>query len=122
MEFEIPKQDWVLFTQKVAVWQENHMTQLVREYAELLQDENKPGSERFWNLEKRINQDKRTIGVIIHVKKSNMLWQLAQFIGDGIAPEEELAEFSEDVQQAVRLILSHWTSYECEITEGPNDT
>ena len=122
MEFEISKQDWVLFRQKVVVWQESHMTQLVREYAELLQDENKPGSERFWNLEKRINQDKRTISVIIHIKKSNMLWQLAQFIGDGIAPEEELAEFSEDVQQAVRLILTHWASYECEITEGPNDT
>lgn len=105
MGIEISKQDWVLFKEKVPVWQENNMAGLIQSYVQLLQDEKMDASDRFWELEKRINKDRRTPGVVIELHKDSMLWDLARFVSDGLVSEEELAEFSEDVQDAVSLIL-----------------
>ena len=105
MGIEFSKQDWVLFKEKVPVWQENNMAGLIQSYVQLLQDEKMDASDRFWELEKRINKDRRTPGVVIELHKESMLWDLARFVSDGLVSEEELAEFSEDVQDAVSLIL-----------------
>ena len=105
MGIEISKQDWVLFKEKVPVWQENNMAGLIQSYVQLLRDEKMDASDRFWELEKRINKDRRTPGVVIELHKDSMLWDLARFVSDGLVSEEELAEFSEDVQDAVSLIL-----------------
>ena len=42
---------------KVRGWQENYMEGLVKEYANFLNDDKKPASERFWELEKRIKEE-----------------------------------------------------------------
>ncbi len=39
------------------------MEGLVKEYANFLNDDKKPASEKFWELEKRIKEDKRHPGV-----------------------------------------------------------
>ena len=41
------------------------MEGLVKEYANFLNDDKKPASERFWELEKRIKEDKRHPGVVV---------------------------------------------------------
>ena len=106
MGIEISKQDWALFKNKVPVWQEYNMAKLIQNYVQLLQDEKMDASDRFWELEKRISKDRRTPGVVIELHKDSMLWDLARFVSDGLVSEEELAEFSEDVRDAVGLILS----------------
>ena len=45
-------------------WQETYMERLIKEYISLLNEE-KLASEKFWELEKRINKDKRSPGVIV---------------------------------------------------------
>nr|WP_330422760.1 hypothetical protein [Mediterraneibacter gnavus] len=51
---DISKMDWKLFREKLSDWQENYMEGLVKEYANFLNDDKKPASEKFWELEKWI--------------------------------------------------------------------
>ena len=44
------------------------MEGLVKEYANFLNDDTKPASEKFWELEKRIKEDKRHPGVVMELK------------------------------------------------------
>ena len=41
------------------------MEKLVKEYIEMLSNDDKPASEKFWELEERIKKDKKEIG---HIK------------------------------------------------------
>ena len=102
---EISKRDWKLYRERLPEWQEHFMEQLMKEYIELLSG---PGnaSDHFWELEKRIKQDKKNPGVQIEVRKSEAIWDIAVFVGRGIITMEELDGFSEDLIESVKLILS----------------
>ncbi len=54
--------DWQLFRKRVLDWQEAYMDRLGREYIQLLSGDCAP-SEKFWNLERRIKEDKKRAGV-----------------------------------------------------------
>ena len=102
---EISKADWKLYRERVSDWQEHYMEQLTKEYVELLTS---PGnaSDHFWKLEKRITQDKKHSGVLIELRKSTALWDIAYFVRDKVITMNELEGFSEDLINAVKLILS----------------
>lgn len=102
---EISKQDWKLYRERLPEWQEHFMEGLVKEYIELL---SAPGnaSDHFWELEERIKKDKRNPGVLIEVRKSNAYWDIALFVKRKIITMDDLADFSEDVRDAVKHILS----------------
>ncbi len=101
---EISKQDWKLFRERLPEWQEHYMERLAKEYIDLL---NAPGNatDHFWELEKRISQDKQHPGVILAVRKSNAIWDIALYVRDKIITMDELAGFSDDLLDAVKLIL-----------------
>ena len=101
---EISKADWQLFREKVSGWQEHYMEQLNKEYIELLSS---PGnaSDHFWELEKRIKQDKKHPGVLIELKKSTAMWDIAFLVRDGVITMDELDGFSEDLIDALKVIL-----------------
>lgn len=102
---DILKSDWKLFQERVPGWQERYMERLIKEYVELL---NSPvnASDRFWKLEKRIKQDKRHPGVLIELSKSDAIWDIAVFVKQKVITMDELDGFSEDLIDAVKLILS----------------
>ncbi len=102
---EISKKDWKLYRERLPEWQEHFMERLVKEYMELLSS---PGnaSDHFWELEERIRKDKKNPGVLLDVRKSNAIWDIAAFVGRGIITMDELDGFSQDLIDAVRLILS----------------
>jgi hypothetical protein len=102
---EISKSDWKLFRERLPEWQEHYMERLTKEYIELL---GSPGnaSDHFWELEKRIKKDKKNPGVLLEIRKSEELWDIAAFVGRGIITMDELEGFSEDLIDAVQLILS----------------
>ena len=56
------------------------MEGLVKEYANFLNDDKKPASEKFWELEKRIKEDKRHPGVVMELKKSEVIWDIVRLI------------------------------------------
>ena len=102
---EISKVDWKLFCERVPGWQEQYMEKLNKEYIDLLSSVGN-ASDHFWELEKRIKQDKKHPGVLIELRKSTAIWDIAFFVRDGVITMDELDGFSEDLIDAVKLILS----------------
>ena len=103
---EIKKSDWKLFREKLPEWQERYMERLVKKYIELLSS---PGnaSDHFWELEKRITKDKKHPGVILEMKKSEAIWDIAILVRKKVISLKDLDEFSQDLKDAVKMILNH---------------
>ena len=102
---DISKKDWKLFREKSYGWQENYMESLIKEYANFLNDETKPASEKFWELEKRIKEDKRHSGVIMELKKSGVIWDIVRLIRLKVIAYDDLSDFSDELQMEVKRIL-----------------
>ena len=98
------EKDWKLFRQKLPQWQENHMEKLCREYLEILRKDTQP-SERFWELEKRINDDKHHISVRARMSRSNMDINILGLIGEGVITFDDLVDFSDELQNKMRFIV-----------------
>ena len=75
MQTKVNESDWKLFRSRMADWQEAYMDRLNQEYIALLSS---PGdaSDKFWELEKRIREDKNRAGVQCEMRRSNMLYAL----------------------------------------------
>ena len=101
---EIPEKDWKLFKAKLIVWQESYMDKLNHEYIEILSS-SENASEKFWELEKRIKQDKRSTGVICEVKRSNLIENILSLINEGVICFYDLSEFSDNLQATFKLML-----------------
>ena len=101
---EPSKSDWKLYREKIGEWQEHYMEKLVKEYADYLCSD-LPASTKFWEIEKRIKRDRKTPGVCIELRKSDMFWDIAGLINDKVISMDDLEEFSDDLKEAVSLIL-----------------
>ena len=99
---DISKKDWKLYREKLPGWQERYMEKLVKEYIEMLSDDERPASEKFWELEKRIRTDRKHPGVIIEVRKSGALDDITRFISLDVITYDDIADFSEELKQDVR--------------------
>ena len=95
---DISKKDWKLFRERLSGWQENYMEGLVKEYANFLNDDKKPASEKFWELEKRIKEDKRHPGVIMEMSKSDVIWYIVRLIILKVITYNDLSDFSDELQ------------------------
>ena len=102
---DISKKDWELFREKLSGWQENYIEGLVKEYANFLNGDKKPASEKFWELEKRIKEDKRHPGVIMEMSKSEAIWDIVRFIRLKVITYDDLSDFSDELQLEVKRIL-----------------
>ena len=102
---DISQMDWKLFREKLSDWQENYMEGLVKEYANFLNDDKKPASEKFWELEKRIKEDKRHPGVIMEMSKSEAIWDIVRLIRLKVITYNDLSDFSGELQNEVKRIL-----------------
>ncbi len=101
---EPSKRDWKLYREKIGDWQEHYMEKLVKEYADYLCSD-LPASTKFWEMEKRIRRDRKTPGVCIELRKSDMFWDIAELINDRVISMDDLEEFSDGLKEAVALIL-----------------
>ena len=102
---DISQMDWKLFREKLSDWQENYMEGLVKEYANFLNDDKKPASEKFRELEKRIKEDKRHPGVIMEMSKSEVIWDIVRLIRLKVITYDDLSDFSDELQLEVKRIL-----------------
>ena len=101
---ENSKKDWKLFQAKVPEWQERYMEELIKSYITLL---NSPGyaSDHFWELEKRIREDRKHPGVKMQLQKPEMAWDAVSLLQLGVITMDDLNEFSVDFVDTVKLIL-----------------
>ena len=81
------------------------MSRLNNEYIALLSADDKIASDKFWELEKRIKNDRRHPGVIIELSKSNAVFDIVRLIRLDVITYDDLADFSDDLQQAVKALL-----------------
>ena len=102
---DISKKDWKLFRERLLGWQENYMEGLVKEYVNFLNDDKKPASDKFWELEKRIKEDKRHPGVIVEVNRSEVIWDIVRLIRLKVITCDDLSDFSDELQMEVKRIL-----------------
>ena len=103
---EITKSDWKLYREKIAEWQENYMSRLNNEYIALLSADDKIASDKFWELDKRIKNDRRHPGVIIEVSKSNAVFDMVRLIRLGVITYDDLTDFSDNLKQTVKELLN----------------
>lgn len=61
--------------------------------------------EKFWNLEKRIKEDKRHPGVLMEMRKSEAIWDIVYFIRLKVIEYEDLEDFSDESKIEVKRIL-----------------
>ena len=101
---EISKEDWKHYREKLPAWQENYMNRLNKEYMHLLSADKKP-SEKFWELEKRIKNDRHHPGVIIEVRKSSAIFDILRLIRFDVITYDDLTDFSNELQQIVKMLL-----------------
>ena len=108
---DISKKDWDLFKKLLPKWQEAYMERLIKEYISLLNGE-KLASERFWELEKRMNKDKRSPGVIVQYRKSDVMMILLKLINDSVITFDDLDEMGDNVKGSLKFIADADQAYQ----------
>lgn len=106
--YDVKEKDWKIFRKKIIMWQENYMQKLNNEYIKLLQRENVP-SKNFWDLEKRIFKDKRSVGVVIsNMRRSTMIQNILELLRDDIIQFDDLNDFSEELKNEIKFMINRW--------------
>ena len=101
--YQVKEKDWKLFRKKLPVWQEVYMERLIKEYAELLNDD-EAASVKFWALDKRIRADRKRLGVHVDgVTRSNLQNILTGLIIENVITEDDLQDFSEELRESTHL-------------------
>ena len=98
------EKDWKLFRQKVPEWQEAYMNRLNEEYIQLL-SENAAPSNKFWGLERRIKADRNKSGVQLDMRRSMMIANLIQLIGEEVISLDDLAGFSDEPRERLEFLF-----------------
>lgn len=96
------EKDWKLFRKKIGGWQEAYMEKLNKEYVEILTREEGNASDKFWELEKRIRNDKKDCGVRCEMRRSNQFFIMLSLLNEGAITFEDLEDFSEDLQDTLK--------------------
>lgn len=102
---EATNADWKLFRSKLPAWQEAYMDRKNKEYIAILSGEGNPSS-KFWALEKRIKEDKKSPGVRCETSRTDLLYLILGLLHDGAITEEDLNEFSDSLKEAVQTHLA----------------
>jgi hypothetical protein len=97
--------DWKLFRKKLPKWQEAYMDKLNQEYIRILTG---PGdaSDKFWELEKRIKNDKHNVGVVAEMRRSVMFPNLINLLREGAITPGDLDDFSEELRESLAFVTS----------------
>ena len=100
---DVIESDWKLFRKKLPDWQESYMAELNQEYIQLLTG---PGdaSDKFWELEKRIKNDKHNVGVVAEMHRSVMLSNLIDLLREGAITLGDLDDFSEELRESLAFV------------------
>ncbi len=101
---QISERDWKIFRKKIPDWQEAYMERLAKEYIVLLQSD-KVASSKFWELEKRIKQDKKSPGVIVEMRRSTAINNIVSLVVDEVISLDDLEEFSDDLKETVNYMV-----------------
>ena len=100
---EPSKKDWKLYREKISGWQERYMEKLIKDYIDYLNGD-EPASTKFWEMEKRIRNDKKTPGVYIELSKGDIMFDLIRLMKDGVIEFNDFEEFSDELKENIKLL------------------
>ena len=80
---------------------------LNREYAAILAGSGN-ASDKFWKLEERINSDKKEVGVVAQMSRSQMEYNLLSLLREKAITLEDLDGFSEDLRERMAFVCQNW--------------
>ena len=104
--YTVQESDWKLFKSRLPGWQESHMQKLCGEYAALLSGPGAPSS-KFWALEKRIRNDKKSVGVTAEMSRSQMETNILLLLADGVIGLTDLEGFSKELQERMAFLVKN---------------
>lgn len=104
--YKVKEVDWEKFRKKIDFWQENYLRRLNKEYIDILKQD-KSASEIFWTLEEKIKKDKKSVEVMVIMRRSIMLDDILELIRDNVIEFKDIDEFSDDLKDTVRQILDY---------------
>jgi len=93
------KSDWKLFRERLPDYRERYLQKRSKDFARMLQDPNKTGTEQLWDTYEAMSQEAKQLRRLLdgyHKSDTEML--LARLIRAGIAQLSDLEASSEDLQ------------------------
>lgn len=94
--------DWKKFRAKLEVWRERYLTEKNPRLAAMLTDPKKTETERFWDAEHAIEKEARVLQRCLDdIRRSRMLERLWEMRAAKMIRREDLAEFSQELQDHV---------------------
>ena len=102
--YQISEADWKLYRSKIGGWQEAYMDKLTQGYIEFLSSD-LPPSEKFWELNKRIKEDKRKVGVQVDMRRSLMISNIMSLLSEGAITLDDLEPFSDELRERFAFVL-----------------
>lgn len=67
-------------------------------------------SENFWELEKRIRNDKRSFGVSARISRNNMFQIVVSLPANAVITIDDLKDFSDEFTESVNFCIKNITS------------
>ena len=80
------------------------MERLLQEYATLINGSG-DASDKFWALEKRIREDKRHVGVVARMSRSEMYMNLISLLQEGAITLNDLEGFSDELRERLAFVM-----------------
>lgn len=102
--YELNEQDWKMYKNNIANWQERYIAKLLDEYKDII-DSSSSSATKFWTLEKRINKDKKCSGVVIELRRSAMVEQIIDLVINKVITFDDLLVFSKELQDYIKDYL-----------------
>ena len=103
---DISKHDWNLFKAKLPIWQEAYMARLNEEYIQILKREGSP-SDNFWELNRRIQKDRKNVGVIVELDRKMAVKTIVDLLNDEIITYDDLKDFSSELKDIVNFFINN---------------
>ena len=106
---QVNEADWKLFRSRLPKWQEAYMDRLNQEYIALLSGSGS-AAEKFWDLDRRMRQDRQSVGVVARMSRSNMDHNIIALLADGVIGLDDLNGFSDDLRERMTFIMRSYPS------------
>ena len=94
--------DWKKYSARLPLWRERYLAKQNARIARVLADPKKNHSERFWDALEEMEKEAKTLRACLdRHSRSNMMFSLLSMRAVGMINAEDLADFSEELQELV---------------------
>lgn len=94
--------DWKKFSAMLPIWRERYLTSRNAAIARALSDRTKTETERFWDAAAQIEKEAKVLQRCLDDLRRSTMWErLMAMRAAGMIKREDLAEFSQQLQEQV---------------------